>query len=278
MIFITFHATRLLSHTKSPVTRSSSRTSHEKKKNLGSHSNRVIVMGASAGGLWALTEIVSQLQANFPVPILVVQHVSADATGDALLHSLSKNSELICAHAKNKTRMQPGHLYLAPSDHHLMIEDDKSLLITKGAHENRSRPAIDPLFRSAAVTFGAGAIAILLTGYLNDGTSGMEAIIRCGGICIVQDPEDAEYPEMPKNALRQVKVDYCVPLSQMGGLINQILSKKIKKQLPVPDDIRIETNIAKRVLSDLPSVNALGDQVPFNCPGCGGVLWEIKTE
>ncbi len=134
------------------------------------------------------------------------------------------------------------------------------------------------LFRFAAVTFGAGAIAILLTGYLNDGTSGMEAILRCGGICIVQDPEDAEYPEMPKNALSQVKVDFCVPLSQMGGLINQILSKKIKKQLPVPDDIRIETNFAKRVLSDLPSVNALGDQVPFNCPGCGGVLWEIKTE
>jgi len=240
--------------------------------------NRIIVMGASAGGLQAITKVVSQLQSNFPVPILVVQHISADATGNVLLDSLSRNSELICAHAKNGTVMKAGHLYLAPSNHHLMIDDDKSLLITKGAHENRSRPAIDPLFRSAAVTFGTGAIGILLTGYLNDGTSGMVAIKRCGGICIVQDPEDAEYPVMPKSALSQVKVDYCLPLSQMGGLINKLLLTKVKKQIPIPEDIRTETEIAKRVLSDLPSVNSLGNLVPFNCPGCGGVLWEIKTD
>ena len=239
--------------------------------------NRIIVMGASAGGLKALTKVLSQLPANFPVPVLVVQHISADATGDALLDSLRKNTQLNCAHAKNKGRMKPGHLYLAPSDHHLMIDEDKTLLVTKGAHENRSRPAIDPLFRSAAVTFGTGAVAILLTGYLNDGTSGMEAIKRCGGICIVQDPEDAEYPAMPQSALNQVKVHYCLPLSQMGGLINKLLLTKVKKQLPVPEDIRTETDIAKRVISDLPSVNSLGNLVPFNCPGCGGVLWEIKS-
>lgn len=240
--------------------------------------NRVIVMGASAGGLKALTKVVSQLQANFPVPILVVQHISADATGNVLLDSLRKNSQLVCGHAKNKGRLKPGHLYLAPSDHHLMIDDDKTLLVTKGAHENRSRPAIDPLFRSAAVTFGTGAVAILLTGYLNDGTSGMEAIKRCGGICIVQDPEDAEYPAMPQNALSHVNVDYCLPLAQMGGLIHEILLSTVKKQLSIPKDIQTETDIAKRVLSDLPAVNSLGKLVPFNCPGCGGVLWEIKTD
>lgn len=239
--------------------------------------NRVIVIGASAGGLQAITKLVCQLQPNFPVPILVVQHISQDATGNALLNSLSKNSQLVSAHAKNKASMKAGHLYLAPSDHHLMIGDDKTLLVTKGAHENRSRPAIDPLFRSAAVSFGTGAIAILLTGYLNDGTSGMEAIKRCGGICIVQDPADAEYPDMPKNALSQVKVDYCLSLSQMGSLISKLLLTKAKKQLSIPEDIRTETDIAKRVLSDLPAVNSLGNLVPFNCPGCGGVLWEIKT-
>lgn len=241
------------------------------------HPNRVIVIGASAGGLQAITKLVSQLQPNFPVPVLVVQHISQDASGNALLDSLSKNSELICAHATNKASMKSGHLYLAPSDHHLMISDDKTLLVTKGAHENRSRPAIDPLFRSAAVSFGTGAIAILLTGYLNDGTSGMEAIKRCGGICIVQDPEDAEYPDMPKNALSQVKVDYCLSLSQMGSLISELLLTKARKQFAIPEDIRIESDIAKRVLSDLPAVNSLGNLVPFNCPGCGGVLWEIKT-
>ncbi|WP_411274944.1 chemotaxis protein CheB [Daejeonella sp.] len=241
-------------------------------------SKRVIVVGTSAGGLRALTKLVSQLQADFPVPILVVQHISADATGNVLLDSLRKNSQLICGNATNKGLMKPGHLYLAPSDHHLMISDDKSLLVTKGAHENRSRPAIDPLFRSAAVTFGTGVIGILLTGYLNDGTSGMEAIKRCGGICIVQDPEDADYPDMPKNALSNVKVDYTLPLAQIGGVIHKLLFAKVKKQVPIPIDIRTEASIAKRVLSDLPSVNSLGNLVPFNCPGCGGVLWEIKTD
>ncbi|MGB4398478.1 MAG: chemotaxis protein CheB, partial [Daejeonella sp.] len=155
---------------------------------------------------------------------------------------------------------------------------DKTLLITKGAHENRSRPAIDALFRSAAITFGTGVIAVLLTGYLNDGTSGMDAVKKCGGICIVQDPDDADYPDMPKNALNQVDVDYCMPVSQMGGLLRELVQTPLKKQRAVPNEIRIETDIAKRVLSDLPSVNALGNQVPFNCPGCGGVLWEIKSD
>ena len=243
-----------------------------------SKTDRVIVIGTSAGGLKALTKLVSQLQGDFLVPILAVQHISPDATGNVLLDALSKNTALKCFHAKNNTIMKPGHLYLAPSDHHLMIEDDRTLLITKGAQENRSRPAIDPLFRSAAVTFGSGVIGILLTGYLNDGTSGLEAIKRCGGICIVQDPGDADYPDMPKNALNQVEIDYCLPLAEMGGLLYQLISKTVKKQKAMPKDILIETEIAKRVLSDLPSVNALGEQAPFNCPGCGGVLWKIEKE
>lgn len=241
-------------------------------------SKRVIVIGASAGGLKAITQLVGQLSSDFSAPILVVQHISPDAAGNALLNSLNENGSLVCEHAQNKGWMKPGHIYLAPSDHHLMIDDDRRLLITKGAHENRSRPAIDPLFRSAAVTFGTGVIAILLTGYLNDGTSGLEAIKRCGGICIVQDPEDADYPDMPKNALSQVDVDYCLPVSGMGELLSELIKSRVKKQQAIPKDIQIETDIAKRVLSDLPAVNALGDQVPFNCPGCGGVLWKIKTD
>jgi len=236
---------------------------------------QVVVIGTSAGGLNALIQLISQLQANFPAPILVVQHISSDATGNVLLESLNKFSELKCAHAKNGTKLKPGYLYLAPSDHHLMVDSDHKILVTKGAQENRSRPAIDPLFRSAAVEYGNKAIAILLTGYLDDGTAGMKVIQRCGGICIIQDPADADYPDMPQNALNQLTPEYCLPVSEMGGLLYQLMSRKVPKAKATPEDILIEAKIAKRVLSDLPSVNALGDQVPFNCPGCGGVLWMV---
>jgi two-component system chemotaxis response regulator CheB len=236
---------------------------------------KVVVVGTSAGGLYAIKSLISQLQEKFEAPILIVQHISADATGNVLLDALNKLGSLTCEHAVSGTSLQNGHIYLAPSDHHMMIDDDERILITKGAQENRSRPAIDPLFRSAAAVFANKVIGILLTGYLDDGTAGMIAIKRCGGTCIVQDPADAEYPDMPQNALNQTKVDYCLPLLEMGGLLYQLLSKKSGKSKPIPKDILIETKIAKRVLSDLPSVNALGEQVPFNCPGCGGVLWKI---
>jgi two-component system, chemotaxis family, protein-glutamate methylesterase/glutaminase len=238
--------------------------------------SQIVVVGTSAGGLNALTKLIVQLKEDFPAPILIVQHISADATGNVLLDALNKHSKLKCEHATNRAKLMQGHVYLAPSDHHLMLdEDNKTMLVTKGAQENRSRPAIDPLFRSAAVAFGNRVIGIILTGYLDDGTAGLEVIKRCGGICIVQDPEGAEYPEMPKNALNNVHVDYCLPISEMGGLLYQLMSRKFAKQKQVPKDILIEARIAKRVLSDLPSVNALGEQVPFNCPGCGGVLWKI---
>lgn len=240
--------------------------------------SKVIVIGTSAGGLNALKKLISQLQEDFPLPILVVQHISADATGNVILNVLHNLGKLKCQHAKNGTELRPGNLYLAPSDHHLMIDENKKILITKGAQENRSRPAIDPLFRSAAVAFGNGVIGMLLTGYLDDGTAGMKVIKRCGGICIVQEPTDAEYPDMPRNALNHVNVDYCLPVSEMGGLLYQLIPKKLGKRKPVPEDIIIETKIAERVLSDLSSVNAVGEQVPFNCPGCGGVLWKIDKD
>jgi two-component system chemotaxis response regulator CheB len=159
-----------------------------------------------------------------------------------------------------------------------MVDGGSKILVTKGAQENRSRPAIDPLFRSAGIEFGNKTIGILLTGYLDDGTSGMKVIQRCGGICIVQDPADAQYPDMPKNALNQLKVDYCLPISEMGSLLYRLIAIKPAKQKAIPKDILIEAEIAKHVLSDLPSVNALGEQVPFNCPNCGGVLWKIEQD
>lgn len=235
----------------------------------------VVVIGASAGGLQAISRLIKQLQSDFPAPILVVQHISSDAIGNVLLDTLNQNTQLKCSHAVNGGHLVSGHIYLAPSDHHLMIGEDKNILITKGATENRSRPGIDPLFRSAAVAFGNKVIGILLTGYLDDGTAGLIAIQRCGGTCVVQQPSDADYPDMPKNALNQLKPEHCLPIAEMGGLLYQLTGKKVGRRKPVPKDLLIESGIAERVLSDLPSVNALGEQVPFNCPNCGGVLWKI---
>lgn len=239
------------------------------------NNSKLVVIGTSAGGMDALLNLLSQLQEDFPAPILVVQHISPEATGHVLISSFNKKTNLTCEIAQNGASLKNGHVYMAPADFHLMIDDDEKILITKGAHENRARPAIDPLFRSAAVVFGNRVISILLTGYLDDGTAGSIVVKRCGGICIVQDPADAQYPDMPQNAINQVDVDHIIPLAEMGGLLYQLLAIKIGKSKPVPKDILVESEIAKKVLSDLASVNALGDQVPFNCPGCGGVLWQV---
>jgi two-component system chemotaxis response regulator CheB len=240
--------------------------------------SKVVVIGTSAGGPIALKTLISQLRNDFPLPVLVVYHISAEATGNILLDQLNKLGTVQCQHAEGGNALKPGHLYLAPPDHHLMIGGDLKILVTKGAQENRYRPAIDPLFRSAAVGFGVGVIGILLTGYLDDGTAGMQAIKRCGGTCIVQDPDEAEYPPMPQNAMNNVTVDYCLPISEMGALLYQLASQELRKPVPVPSDVLIEARIAERVLSDLSSVGKVGDQVPFNCPGCGGVLWRIKQD
>ena len=236
----------------------------------------VVVIGASAGGLEALKRLVAQIPEDFPAPVFVVRHGAPDARVDILVAELNKHGKLKCRIGRHAEKFAPGNIYVPPADHHLMIRDGQTL-VTKGAQENRVRPAIDPLFRSAAVAYGNRVIAVVLTGYLDDGTAGLITVKRCGGICVVQDPDDAVYPDMPRNALRQVDVDHCVPLSQMGGLLTVLARGPFAKRGPVPDDVAIEAKIAERVLSDLPSVNKLGEQVPFNCPGCGGVLWQVGS-
>lgn len=233
-----------------------------------------VVVGVSAGGMDALSRLAAQLPKDFPAPVFVVQHLAPDAKGQALVMAMNREGKLKCTLAENKEKFQQGRIYLAPPGYHMMLTQDR-IKLTKGATENKSRPGIDPLFRSAAIAFRNRVIGIVLTGYLDDGTAGMVAIKKCGGTCIVQDPKDAAYPDMPQNVLNQVKTDYCVPLAEMGSLLEKLVQKKPGKNKPIPKDILIEAKIAERVLSDLPSVEALGTQVPFNCPGCGGVLWQI---
>ena len=235
----------------------------------------VVVVGASAGGKEALTALVAQLPADFPAPVLIVNHMGAETTGKPLVEALNKAGSVRCSHARDGELLKPGHVFVAPSDQHLLLVKGK-MLVTKGARENRYRPAIDPLFRSAAVAYGKAVIGIVLTGYLDDGTSGMMAIKRCGGICIVQDPADAAHPDMPESVIRHVGADYSVPLAQMGALLEKLATRKVGVSRKPPADLVIEAKIAQRVVSDLASVGSLGSQVPFNCPDCGGVLWKMK--
>jgi len=236
--------------------------------------NRIVVIGTSAGGMEALQELVAQLLPSFPAPIFIVQHMSHDGHAEVLARALAKRGALPCAVVRNGERFKAGHIYVAATDNHMLLKS-KTVIVTKGARENRYRPAIDPLFRSAAVAHGPRVISVVLTGLLDDGTEGTVAVKRCGGTTVVQDPSDAEYPQMPASTL-SAKVDHCVPLHELGSLLDRLARARPAKRKAIPEDVKIEAIIAERVLSDIRAVNTLGKQVPYNCPGCGGVLWEME--
>ena len=143
-------------------------------------SSHIVVVGASAGGMEALGSLVAQLPRDFAAPVLVVHHLAPDTTTNALVRAMNQSGTLVCIEAQDGETFEDGHVYVAPPDQHLLILDGK-IRVTKGARENRSRPGIDPLFRSAAVAYRSRVIGVLLTGYLDDGTAGLISIQRCGG-------------------------------------------------------------------------------------------------
>jgi two-component system chemotaxis response regulator CheB len=173
--------------------------------------------------------------------------------------------------------LQPGHICVAPTDRHLLIDESK-VWVVRGPRENRWRPAIDTLFRSAAVSHRSRVIGVILTGFLDDGTAGLSAIKRCGGICIVQDPDDAAFPDMPRTALANVAVDYCVPLAEIGGLITRLVAKQSVAAPAIPRDLLTEARIARSALSQIATVDSIGEKTPLTCPDCGGVLWELNGD
>lgn len=236
----------------------------------------IIVIGASAGGLEALDQLIAQLPTDLPAAIFIVQHMAPENTAEALLKRMGRNKAFHCALARDGETFKSGRIYIARPDYHLLIKK-KTLLVTKGARENRYRPAIDPLFRSAAVSHGARVVGVILTGMLDDGTAGLVAIKKCGGVTVVQDPKDAAYPDMPTNALNRLKVDHCVSIADMARLLEKLTHESPGRSGPPPPDVRIEAEIAERVLSDIAQVDTLGSQVPYNCPNCGGVLWEMAS-
>jgi two-component system chemotaxis response regulator CheB len=243
--------------------------------------SHLIVIGTSAGGMPALTRLVATLPATLPAAVLVVQHLSPESTGEPLVARLAAHSALPCRLATHGQHLQAGHVYLAPPDRHLLVKDSH-LLVTKGPRENNYRPAADALFRSAAVEYDSHTIGVVLTGMLHDGTAGLDFIKRCGGVAVVQDPADAEFPSMPESALRNVAIDYVVPLDQMGRLLTDLVSsdpapKAAGVATPIPPELKLEAAIAERVVGTTEEVTKLGHQVPLTCPDCGGSLWEINT-
>jgi two-component system chemotaxis response regulator CheB len=236
----------------------------------------IIVIGTSAGGLDALDQLIGQLPAGLAASIFIVQHMAPETSGVALTRRLSRHTTFGAKLAVEGEPFTRGRIYIAPPDNHLLLKKDR-LLVRKGARENRNRPGIDPLFRSAAVAHGPRVIGVILTGMLDDGTAGLIAVQRCGGLTMVQDPKDAAYAGMPQSALDNVGVDFCLPLAEMGEALVRLVARSHGKAKPVPGDIRTEAVIAERVLSDVEQVQSLGSQVPYNCPNCGGVLWEMTT-
>jgi two-component system chemotaxis response regulator CheB len=237
----------------------------------------IVVIGTSAGALDALDKFMRGLPNGLPnATIFIVRHMSPEGTGKELLHRLRKHMGFKCELARNNQAFERGRVYIAPPDYHLLIKR-RTVLVTKGARENRYRPGIDPMFRSAAVAHGPGVVGVILSGALDDGTAGLIAIHKCGGVTVVQDPEDAAYPQMPQSALANLKVDHCVAASGLGVLLEKLTHQARGPRRRIPSDIRTEALIAERVVSDVAQVNGLGSQVPYNCPNCGGVLWEMKA-
>lgn len=237
----------------------------------------LVVVGASAGGIHSIMELTAQLTADMDAAFLIVLHLSYLPGQDSFVKRLQQYTDLTCKMAEDGETISSRYLYVAVPNKHLVVKDNQ-LILGNGPPENRWRPSIDVLFRSAAAAYNSRVIGIILTGMLQDGTAGMIAIKKCGGTCIVQDPNQAEYSEMPSYVLQNTEVDYCIPLEEMGTVISEKTGNGIPEPYPVPEDVKIEAQIAEKAVVDMNVLKKLGNHSVFTCPDCGGGLWEIKKD
>jgi len=237
----------------------------------------IIVIGASAGGVEALRALAAGLPADLAAAVFVVLHTSAESPG-MLAGILDRSGPLPAVAARDRERIQPGRIYVAPPDHHLIVEPGV-VRATRGPRENRFRPAIDPLFRSAAQTYGPRVVGVILTGYLDDGTAGLWTVKQLGGTAVVQDPADALVDSMPLSALRHVDVDYCLPLAEIAPLLARLAKEEAEEGVSdVPEETKIEVNIALADKALEAGVLKLGEPSNYACPECHGVLLQLKEE
>lgn len=232
----------------------------------------IIVIAASAGGVAALMELAAQLPRDCPAAICVVLHVGASPS--MLPELLNARGPNPAEHAQNGQRLLPGTIYVAPPDHHMLVDRD-TITLTRGPKENHVRPAADPLFRSAAVTWGNRAIGVILTGGLDDGTAGLRAIKECGGAAVVQDPATAVSPSMPQSALDNVAVDFCLPLENIGAVLMRLVRQPFGPASTNNNSLKIEVAI-NRGDATLENLAKIAEPFTLTCPDCGGSLWEIN--
>jgi len=237
----------------------------------------IVVVGASAGGVTALQQLVANIPEDFLGSIFVVLHIPAHSPSN-LPSILTSAGNLTAVHPKNGEIIKPGKIYCAPPDHHMLLHG-KKILVTKGPKENRFRPSIDALFRSAAYTYGNRVIGVILSGVLNDGTSGLWSVGRLGGLTIIQDPKEASHPEMPLNVLEYVKVKHQLQVKEISALITKSSGIYImaKKRLPRRDLelMELELEIAIRDNAFEMGIMHMGELTPFTCPECNGVLIQL---
>jgi two-component system chemotaxis response regulator CheB len=233
----------------------------------------VIVVGASMGGVDAIRQLLERMPGDLPAALFVVLH-TADHGRSLLAQVLGARSRLPVVTAAEGQRFERARVYVAPPDLHLIVGQDH-LHVRRGPRENGSRPAIDPLFRSAAASCTTRVIGVLLTGLLNDGTSGLQAIGRCGGLTVVQDPRDAAYAEMPRSALRHVAVDHVLALEEIPATLMGLAREARPPPGEAPDEIRAEALIAAQEISDMRRLEEGRAISPITCPDCHGAMQEI---
>ncbi|HVV71141.1 MAG TPA: chemotaxis protein CheB [Verrucomicrobiae bacterium] len=229
----------------------------------------IIVIGSSAGGVEAIPRLLGSLSARIPAAFFVTLHISP--TSESLMPTLiARQGHLPAEHPRDGTPIRQGHIYVAPPDHHLVLTSD-GIRLSHGPKENRHRPAIDVMFRSAARVFGNRVAGVLLTGNLDDGVSGLQEIQRHQGVTVVQDPDEAPFPEMPRNALNALRPDHCLRLADMERLLAHLpCSTTGGRNMKVKRSSRLVT---ERPIATQPKK---GPPMPLVCPECHGPLWELK--
>lgn len=235
----------------------------------------IVCIAASMGGVQTLPKLLSRLDVDLPATVFITQHI-ADHGRCYLADLFASHCRLRCEMATQGAKIDRGRVYVAPPGRHLMMDEHKIRLVN-GPRENFSRPAADPMFRSAATTFRGRVTGVVLTGLMQDGTAGVQAIKRCGGKAVVQDPEQAIAPGMPQSARRYCDVDYVLPVEEIGSLINRLVREPAGPMDPPPEDIVRELDFQRTPHSDIASEEVFGELSPFMCPDCNGQLWRSES-
>ena len=222
----------------------------------------VIVVGASMGGVEALRMLAAGLPADLPAAVFVVLHIGAYRS--ELPDLLNRVSALPVVHPQNGDTIQAGHIYIAPPDHHLTVEPGY-MRLTKGPRENWARPAVDPLFRTAAHAYGTNVIGVILTGALNDGTAGLHEVKEQGGTTVVQSPADAVNAGMPRSAMAHVTIDHCLPLAGLPQLLVRLTRDKANAFV---HRSRTSRPRGREMTADYTHAQP----VAITCPDCGGAV------